>query len=541
MPRSRRTSILLALAMGTLLFPSAATWSQMGEHAAFCSALERINRGEVDTTGLTELQGHARVADELLEVAPAPIAADVTVLHRTVEAWALSTTGEVPMLQTFALLSDPEFAGVQGRIADYIAEHCGLRLGDGKYHVGAHAVRIGRCPAWPRVGSPLTFNHFPNLPDISGANYFANDFWLAPSAPPRPGMFVLEPGGWVEFRGQYPRARYFAHHPNDEDLNNLPTLRDRDLEPDPGRVNPFREVPPPGSRNTYTAKLVNGVPPAKPDRNTTYVGVRKDGVTPNRSLTNLLRLYASDVGDGPNSGGVPLPAVTIHAADGSVKQQFPECDPYVAGEAPPRTDLIFPVLPIADHRARKPATWNTSSNFDAPSDTLANADVQYLSTYYSRRFGDILLVRGKYLSAPDSRGGEPVSTQRDIRLWTLCTYNFWAGSAIHCMLDNEVRRDAAGFYTIVVSDAANRPANLEAQGATWIDAGPYLDGQLTWRMVFRENAIASAVAAVLDGGSPSGEIAPYVPAAMPCTRARFEAAGWEGCFEYNHVDAQAHR
>jgi hypothetical protein len=498
--------------------------------AAFCAALALVNDGKVDTQGLTELEAVARVAETLRASAPPAIERDLVTLHETVAAWADGTTGRMPMARTFAVLTDPGFAGVQGRIADYIAEQCDLRLGTGEYRVASDAIRAGRCPAWPRVGSPLTFNHFPNLPDIAGGNYFANDFWLGPGDPPRPGMFEAEPGGWAVFHGQYPRARYFAYHPNDQDLNNLKTLRDVDLDPDAGSVNPFREPAKPGSRNTYTAKLVFDIAPAEPEANTAYVGAKKDGIHPNFALTNLLRLYASDLGDGPNSGGVPLPAVTIFGADGKRQQHFPECEPYVEGEDPPRTDILFPSLPIADPRPQATPTWSTSSNFEAPSDTLANADVQYLATHFSRRFGDIFVVRGKFATTPNSRGGEPVSAKgKDARLWTLCVYNFWSGAASDCMLDHEARIDADGFYTIVVSERENRPANLEAQSASWLDWGAFLDGQLTYRMVYREDPLVRRIAFALNGGRVDAATRAYVPVATPCTKARFEAEGWQGC------------
>lgn len=522
-----KRSIAVALAC---VFGASTASARDPNTEAFCSELASVNRGEVDIRGLTELESLARVAETLRNAAPITIESDLVRLHATVAAWADGTTGRMPMARTFAVLTDPEFAGVQGRIADFIAEQCGLRLGSGQYRVASDATRVGRCPAWPRVGSPLTFNHFPNLPDISGGNYFANDFWLGSGKRPRPGMFKAEPGGWVEFKGQYPRARYFAYHPNDHELNNLPTLRDADLDPDPGSTNPFREPPKPGSGNRYTAKLVFGLAPADPEPNTSYIGATKDGIHPTLAVTNLLRLYASDIGDGPNSGGVPLPAVTLYGADGERKQHFPECEPYVAGEDPPRTDLLFPSLPIADPRPKRTPGWSTSSNFEAPSDTLANADVQYLSTHFSRRFGDIFVVRAKFASTPNSRGGEPVSAKgKDTRLWTLCVYNFWSGAASDCMLDHEARVDADGFYTIVVSEEANRPANLEEQSATWMDWGAFLDGQLTYRMVYRESPLPRRIAFALNGGYVDADTAAYVPVALPCTKQLFEKDGWQGC------------
>ncbi|MCZ6831861.1 MAG: hypothetical protein O7F73_20165 [Gammaproteobacteria bacterium] len=496
----------------------------------FCDTLERVNSGGMNTDSLPELAGHAKVLRTLLDVAPAVIEGDLRQFHAIFASWAGAVSGDNPMLQTFRELSDPSLAGAEGRIGDYIADACGLRIGDGSYVEADRPSAQDICPGWPRIGSPLTFNNFPNLPDISGANYFANDFMMSRVGLALGDAFAVEPGGWVELHGQYPRARYFAYHPNDFDLNNLKTLRDVDLDPDPGSVNPFREVPAPGSKNYYTAKLVFTAAPDAPESNTSYVGVKKDGESSNRYLFNMLRLYASDIGDGPNSGGVPLPAVTIYAADGSVSQHFEECDLYAEGRPLLKTDLKFPELPIADHRARRTPVWSSSSNFDAPSDTLANADVQYLSTVYSRRFGNIFVLRAKYLTAPNTRSGEPVSTPGyDVRLYTLCNYNIWAGNAIDCMLDTELKVGDDGYYTLVISDQENRPGNLAAEQATWMDWGPFLDGQISFRHVFRENPRVSEIAAALDGTAVSESTQPYVPIALPCNTSTFEQGGWEAC------------
>lgn len=539
-PTALRVSV--ALCLFVLSLNSATAAAAEPNSAGLCLALEHVNRGGVDTSGLAELAGHARQVQSLVDAAPEPVVADLVVLRDTFQAWADAVRGVTPMARTFAILRDPEFAGVQGRIADYIAKHCGVRLGDGKYNVGTLASRESRCPGWTSVGNPMTFNHFPNLPDISGGNYFAQRFWLTDSGPTPPGMFAVEPGGRVEFRGQYHRARYFAYHPNDEDLNNLKTLRDIDLDPDEGSVNPFRELPAEGSKNYYTAHLVFDRPPAVLAPNTSYVGARKGGIKKTTWVWNMLRLYASDLGNGPNTGGVPLPAMKVYNAKGEVTQHYDECEPFDPGQEHKKTDILFPSLPIADHRAVNPPAWSTSSNFESPSDTLANADVQYLATFFSKRHGNILVVRARTLTTANSRAGEPISTPgKDVRLFTLCTYNIWSGSARHCMLDHDLRVDGGGFYTLIVSEETDRPSNLADVAATWIDWGPYLDGQLTYRMLYRENDLISRIAFGLNGGFVPDDMAAYVPTAVACNRARFEKAGWEGCFKDAGVDAAGYR
>lgn len=538
MHRPRAFLILSAL----IITACSPTRTPEEQRIVFCETLTSVNTGAIDTSNLTELAGHEYVLRTLLDAAPDVISEEMEQFHGVFESWAMAVSGENSMLDTFEELQDPSLAGAQGRIGDYIAKNCGLRLGDGSYREAPRASAQEICPAWPRIGSPLTFNNFPNLPDISGANYFANDFFMSSLGISINNAFPVESGGWVELHGQYPRSRYFAYHPNDMDLNNLQTLRDVDLDPDQGSVNPYREVPEPGSKNYYTAKLVFTAPPRNPEPNTSYVGTRKDGKTTNRYLINLLRLYASDLGDGANSGGVPLPAVTIYDADGEMTQHFDECDLYAKGVEPLRSDLLFPALPIADHRASNPPYWSTSSNFDAPSDTMANADVQYLATVYSRRYGDIFVVRAKFLTAPNTRAGEPHSAKdKDVRLYTLCTYNVWAGSAVDCMLENELVVNEQGYYTLVVSDEEHRPANLERQRATWIDWGPYLDGQLSYRYIYRENPKVAEIARGVLGQTVSEEFRPYVPVAVPCTTETFEAGGWKACLAARDVASAASR
>jgi hypothetical protein len=503
--------------------------------ATFCRTLDKVNTGALNTDGLGELDGHVLVVQTLLQSSPSSIRTDLTRVHDTLDAWAGAVSGEKSMIETFEQLSDPRLIGSEGRVTDYIAKYCGVDL-DGIPWVEAEAGGTqDTCKAWPRIGTPLTFNNFPNLPDIAGSNYFSNTFFISKWAAffgvdTIKGAFVVEPGGKAVIHGQYPNARYFAFHPNDMDLNNLKTLRDEELKPDEGSTNPFQGIASGHQKNYYTATLEFSPPQTEPAPNTSYVGLRKDGVTKNRFVMNLLRMYHVDAGDGPGSGDVPLPALSIYDANGALVKHFEECNLFTPDVPEFTTEQIFPAFPVIDHRPRNPPQWTTSSNFDAPSDTLANADVQYLATHYSSRFGNIFVVRGKYLTAPDTRNGEsPASPDKQVRLYNICTYNFWNGGANQCLLENQLQRDEDGYYTLVVSNEKNRPNNLQAQAATWMNWGPYLDGQLQYRYVYRENPIVMAIAAAAEGKSISSELRPYVPVAAACNAKDFERGGWEAC------------
>jgi hypothetical protein len=94
--------------------------------------------------------------------------------------------------------------------------------------------------------------------------------------------------------------------------------------------------------------------------------------------------------------------------------------------------------------------------------------------------------------------------------------------------DHEIVKDADGWYTIVVSREEDRPANATADhGVTWMDWGPYLDGQLTFRFLLRRDPPLVELRRAVETGESSPEIAPYVPRSGHCTRLEFERKGWK--------------
>lgn len=498
--------------------------------ALYCQTLARLNSTDVNIERERQVVGHAQMLEQLLEVAPAAIKPQLQSFQELIVQWSTAGDSLLGQFTMFRELSDPQLAALQAQIADYSIDACQLDLPKG-YHVHQQEDSAPICDAWPRIGSPLTNNRFPNYLDTSGGNYFVNQFWAVPIIPAPAGFIKVPMGGAVVYRGEYPHARYFAFHPNDKSTNNLPTLVDVEIEPDLGSVNPYLSAPQPGQARRFTARYVFTEAPAKPASNTRYVGVSKEGGY-NPLVMSLLRLYASDLGSSANSGGVKLPSVTVYDADGNEVSYYPECDPYPAGPlTEPQETTRFPVFPLADLRATDPLSWDTYSQFNLPVDLLANADVQYLSTVLSHRFGELYVIRAQALSTPDTRAGEAVYTEgKDVRFWTVCNYNFWAGRAGTCLLDQEVALDQQGYYTLVVSAQAARPDNLAQWQATWMDWGPYLDTQISYRTGLRNNPMLRGVAGHIRGEDADSTLIPYVPVGVPCSKHRFEQAGWRGCF-----------
>jgi hypothetical protein len=500
----------------------------MSDHERFETTLRDLIAGERSVKhDRNEFVGHADIVHQLLEVAPEEIRADLSFLHDLLVD-ARDASGAA-VLGIFPRMTDPELAMVEGRISDYIALKCGIRMGDGHYEAGK-LVGESSCPGWPGVGSPLTNNRFPYLLDTSASNYFSNRFWHGEGGPK--GFIPVPRGGRVVFHGQYPHARYFAFHPSDFDTNTLPTLVDVDLDPDPGSVNPFREAVPDGVNRNFTAQLVFTPEPDHPEPNTTYVGRKRNG-EPNPAVFNIYRTTDSELGAlPPNNAGVPLPAISVQDADGNETLHFDAIDPYPPGSVSPVETTQFASLPIPDHRGLVwPEKFDIKSNWGLPYDLLASDDILYLVSPYTTRLGEVFVTRAKALSTPRTPI-EPVYTPgKDIRGFTITTYNFWSGICNSAVVDRDVARDEDGWITLVVSTEGNRPANATADnGVTWLDWGPYLDGQLTFRFLLRRDEKLQAVREAIVSGQASPEIAPFVPQAKHCTRAEFEAGGWQAAF-----------
>ncbi|RMH74753.1 MAG: hypothetical protein D6683_12380, partial [Actinomyces sp.] len=364
-----------------------------------------------------EFAGQAEVVGHLREVAPDEIRDDLVFLHELLVR-ARDADGD-QVLGIFPALTDPELAGVEGRIADFVAERYGIRYGDGRWHVGAIEGEW-HAPGWPRAGSPLTNNRFPYLLDISASNYFSAQFWMGDEAPP--GFHRVPPGGRVVLEGEFPRARYFGFHPNDIETNNLPTLRDVDIEPAPGSDNPYRGPVAEGRERRFRVEMVFERRPPDPAPNTLYVGETKNG-GPNPAVFLIYRTTGSVLGAlPPNNTGVDLPAVTIVDAAGRVVEHFPEVDPYPPGYRPPVDTTRFASLPIPDARAlMAPEEPTVRSNWGLPYDILASADISYLSIPYTERLGEVFVCRGRAFTTPRTPE-EPVWVPgRDIRAFTVAT------------------------------------------------------------------------------------------------------------------------
>ncbi len=522
----------LALCVGPLL--ACAREREGGSPEDFCRTLEALRAGEIEVGSdrPNEFVGHVASLEALMSAAPKRVREDLELVHEIFVT--ARDAGGWDTLIDFARMQDPELAGAEGRVAEFAAETCGIRDGSLDWHVDKSDPGASLCDAWPRLGSPLLNNRFPYLLATAAANYFATQLWSFPLLPAPPGFIRVPRGGSVEFKGEYPYARYFAYHPNDYETNNFDTLVDVELDPDPGSTNPWREAVEEGGERRYTARLVFDEAPEdeEPPPNTVYVGRTLSGKW-NPVVFLLLRVYAADLGAlPPNSAGVRLPSVTVRDAAGEVEAHYAECDPYPPGYVAPVDETRFPAFPVPDHRAVfHPGEYNNEDNWGLPVTVLGNRDNLYLVLFHSRLHGEIYAVRARKPRTPSRREGIPLhAADVDIRLFTVCDYNFWNGRAQSCVIDEGVATDASGDYVLVASDTAHRPRNAtKANGVTWLDTGEFLDGQLTYRMLLSEDELLREIRTAVEEGRISERARPYLPDVAQCSRATFEAGGFEGC------------
>lgn len=525
---------------------------------AFCQNIAALYRGEVDLDVSTPVEYVAHVQalellrDSLPASAPTVVLDDFNQVITTFAA-ARDATAQTG-LQAFNALAHPSLAGAEGRIRDYIEDHCEISYGDPSYAVAPPPPAAPVCPAWPGVASPLTNNRFPYLIDDSAANYFSAFYNHGGLAIPQgtPGFIDVPLGGKVEYRGQYPITRYFAFHPNDIATDNFDTLRDVDIDPDSGSVNPWRDPVGKGDETNFTAYLDfrNGgfspapVPPYDPELNTRFVGyLSKAPVhvpqTLNPAALVLIRNYGSILGAlPPNYTGIELPEVNIYHADGTLFQHYPACDPYPEGYEPPVDGTKFPSWQVSDFRSSMfPGRVELAGNFGLPIDLLANRDVFYYRTTFSKLNGNVYIVRARKpdITIPDLNDSSAVreDPNAQVRMFTACVYNFWNGVAVDCKADEEIVTDKDGFYTLVVAEDQDMPKNAkDNKDYTMLDWGPFIDGGISYRNLFKDSPHNELMREAIETGSvPEGLDPGYVPVTAHCPSSIFKKGGQKGAEE----------
>ena len=352
-------------------------------------------------------------------------------------------------------------------------------------------------------------------------------------------------------RGRYPEARYFSLHTYNPGLGAYDGLTDREIEPAQGS-NPFVK-PSQEAGGTWKVTVLPGERPANPAPNTLYVGSTRG--LPSPASIVLYRVYVPDDPQDPE-GGAGLPTVTPIIGGAEAGFGFAGCSLTTAIPETGINELIKQMnwpdgVTIPSRGAANPPTWHKFFSFGSSlarlggveslgpaleavlgsGGLLNNLDNDYMSASISREFGEVVVLRAKMPSFPDTRAGEPAWRRSQVRYWSICQNHSITQRFVDCLADHESVRDDRRRATFVISDPEDRPANATgAEGVNWLPwGGTYPSGLIIYRQMLASPNFKRALAPVERGDSLEEALGPYLPRIAYCTTERFERDGPAGC------------
>lgn len=366
------------------------------------------------------------------------------------------------------------------------------------------------------------------------------------------------PGTRLRIDGSYPHARYMSFNVYDPEARPVDALSDIQIAPHAGSINPFVAGASRTARNRgYTAYLDFGAAPAQRAPNTLYTGAPSPG---SPSITGQLwyRVYMPDRGLGLD-GGVGLPSVTLEPAGGSGSAGTSPCQSVALPTLDALNQAIAqndggPLPILGAYPGVSPPRWTLFVNLqqslkeiliDNPTGAAAqpiadkmpssqgagfysNKDISYVFSPTSRGYGPLIVIHGRAPTFADTRAGQPVMPSGEqLRYFSFCQYDPASQRVIACVPDDQVVRDPAGNYTIVISTASDRPANATAAcGVTWLPWGPTSQGLLIYRHMLAARAFTQSIADVGQPGREQAVMGPYYPSStyLP-SAAAFQARG----------------
>ncbi|MEO9327766.1 hypothetical protein ABFT43_07630 [Gordonia sp. B21] len=355
-------------------------------------------------------------------------------------------------------------------------------------------------------------------------------YWVLP--------YALGPGDSIRLSGTYPAARYFSLNTYGTNFDTVDTLRDNQIRPDAGSVNPFAapvgKVPP--TQRRWHATVVPGA--ADHSRNEIR-GLPASGQNAPIGFL-IIRVYVPDDPNSPN-GGVPLPTVTFSIAGRSIPVR-PCATPFNPRDHDgPIAQALTKVFDDAIGSAASGAFPGNSpeATFINPASTsglFPNGDNKYIGSKLTYRPGRVAVIRGKAPTYPDNRAGvSPATPGMQLRYWSMCQNDKVSPyPVVACASDDRTKVDASGHYTYVVAAPSDLTAAQVAGtdltvipwGSTSVDKVVFLRNMLP-SSGFYPNSVQASQATKSDPASTMGE---YYPRATYCAVETLRTSGWEACY-----------
>jgi len=426
----------------------------------------------------------------------------------------------------------------------------------------AQALAAGKDPIpgprscfWAR--GPASADPYINIAYPDAATFY----WAA--------VFTVPHGAKLAFEGKYPHSRYMSFISYDEAGRPIESVADYLVKPRAGSVNPFLGGADRNNANRdYSLDVVDGRPDPSIKTGMNLVGQTRDklnapkyGPAPGQQ-TILYRIYVADKGtDETGNAGLPVPVLTM--PDGKVLRGAETCtalrtrqplqlDP--AAMAVPM-DKYYELLTAASkigplHPATNPPTWHQQLDREAlyaiytgerikddarksEGGFYPNLDNQYIRAIVNRKYGKVFVVRGKAPTTPKTYNGDAKTGSGDLRYWSFCSNQGFANTRVNdCVHDERVPVGPDGFYTIVLSRAADRPRNATVQcGIAWLPMADDGDGAvdadvtvLQLRHMLGAGEFKNAVQNIGKVGDEAKDMGAYFPQGRYITTSAFETA-----------------
>ena len=393
----------------------------------------------------------------------------------------------------------------------------------------------------------------PNLLNLLYPDRYAT-YWVA--------ALPIPPGGEIWLEGRYPHARYASFNLYNPRLEPIDALADVEIAPEPGSQQPFAL----GARRDATARdyrvrVIAAVPPAERasrESNTLYSYAAAGEQRSASPLTvAIYRLYVEDAGY-DISGGVGLPQIAVKLADGSVLRGSAACSELERLPSAPAAEALNGLDPPIDTQPNTAAfadlQWlkffdlqgSQANRFnavpglgDALSDNFgqstanaggfaSNVHNNYIYATLSQSLGEVVAIEARMPTTPHTRNGEPRMGDGQLRYWSLCNNEANSQRYIDCLHDEQARRVSGERAIVLVSRAADRPANAIAEcGVNWLNWGPFSNSLIIYRHMLPRGDFAQAIQRI---PGPAGDherevMGEYYPYGTHLSKAAFEALG----------------
>ncbi len=405
---------------------------------------------------------------------------------------------------------------------------------------------------WAR--GPFSADPYINVAYPDAATYY----WAA--------VFTIPAGAKLRVEGQYPYARYISFISYDAAGKPLESVADYLIKPLPGAVNPFisgnaRDQ----AQRGYSLAFVDAPPPAGQAVGMSLKGQTRDTLhvpkygNPGQQ-TVLYRIYVGDKRT-DETAGAGLPEAVLTMPDGKELRGTQACqalrtrqplqlDPaamavpmekyYELLEAAKKKSPVFPTTnpPTFYQQLDREALYGIYLGIPPKADArkseggfYPNLDNQYIRTVLNRKLGKVFVLRAKAPTTPHTYNGDTKMGTGDLRYWSWCSNQGFANTRVNaCAYDEQVPVGPDGYYTLVVSRAADRPRNAIAQcGIAWLPMADDGDGAvdadvtiLQLRHMLGEGDFKYAVQSVQSQETMAKDMGEYYPRGRYVSTSAFE-------------------